>query len=443
MHKRPEQIKVILSQLIQNITDHPEHFSKNPQHDFTRTRKLGLRQIILLLLGMQGGSTANELLDFFDYSLDAATTSAFVQQRNKLLPNAMEMLFHSFVKKTSSTSLYKGFRLLAMDGSDVQIPTSKDDTDSYYPGVNGQKHYNLLHLNTLYDLLSHTYVDALVQKSHYANERRAFTDMVDRADDIPTLFIADRGFEAFNVLAHIQEKGAKFLVRAKDITSYGGIVSGLNLPEQEEFDVSFSLLLSRKQTNADKALFKDRNHFRFISASSTFDYLPVKNKKSVPVAPYPLSFRVVRFPITDTTYETVVTNLDETDFPPEELKKLYAMRWGIETSFRELKYTIGLLHFHAKKVEHIFQEIFASLVMYNFCELITSPVVIHKANKKYAYSANFSTAVHICRRFLLKDMSPPVLEALIAKNVSPIRPGRSRPRKPSSKGIISFLYRVA
>lgn len=443
MHKRPEQIKAILSQLIQNIADHPEQFSKNPQHDFTRTRKLSIERIIMLLLGMKGNSTTNELLDFFNYSLDTATSSAFVQQRNKLLPETMEMLFCSFVKRTSNATLYKGFRLLAMDGSDIQIPTTKEDTDSYYPGTNGQRPYNLLHLNALYDLLSHTYADVLIQKSHYANERRAFTDMVDRSDDIPTLFIADRGFEAFNVLAHIQEKGAKFLIRVKDISSCGGIASGLQLPEQDEFDVFISLLLSRKQTNADKALFKDRNHFRFISASSTFDYLPVKNKKSIPVAPYPLSFRVVRFPISDTTYETVITNLDEKDFPPEELKKLYAMRWGIETSFRELKYTIGLLHFHAKKVEHIFQEIFAALIMYNFCELITSPVVIHKAHKKYAYSANFSVAVHICRQFLLKDISPPDLEALIAKNVSPIRPGRSRPRKPSPKGVISFLYRVA
>ena len=324
MHKRPKQIKAILSQLIQSIADHPEQFSKNPHHDFTRTRKLGIRQIIMLLLSMKGNSTTNELLDFFNYSLDTATTSAFVQQRNKLLPETMEMLFRSFVKRTSTASLYRGFRLLAMDGSDVQIPTTKEDADSYYPGANGQRPYNLLHLNALYDLLSHTYTDVLIQKSHFANERRAFTDMVDRADDIPTLFIADRGFEAFNVMAHIQEKGAKFLMRVKDITSYGGIASGLDLPEQEEFDVPISLLLSRKQTNADKELFKDHNHFRFIPASSTFDYLPVKNKKSVPVAPYPLSFRIVRFPISDTTYETVVTNLDETDFPPEELKKLYA-----------------------------------------------------------------------------------------------------------------------
>ena len=102
-----------------------------------------------------------------------------------------------------------------------------------------------------------------------------------------------------------------------------------------------------------------------------FDFLPTRNRKAVPVTPYALPFRIVRFRVSDSVIETVITNLDPDLFPPSELKKLYAMRWGIETSFRSLKYTMGLLHFHAKKVEHILQEIFARLIMYNFSELIT------------------------------------------------------------------------
>ena len=162
-----------------------------------------------------------------------------------------------------------------------------------------------------------------------------------------------------------------------------------------------------------------------------------------PAAFYKLPFRIVRFRITDNTYETVVTNLNSVEFPPDELKKLYNMRWGIETSFRELKYTVGLLHFHAKKVEHIYQEVFARLIMYNFTELVTSPVIIQKADCKYAYKANFSVAVHVCRQFFLGNVSPPDVEALICKYVSPIRPGRSRPRKMTVKHAVSFIYRVA
>ena len=107
-----------------------------------------------------------------------------------------------------------------------------------------------------------------------------------------------------------------------------------------------------------------------------------------------------------------MTNLDSEEFPPEELKKLYGMRWGIETSFRDLKYTVGLLHFHSKKVEYILQEIFASLIMYNFSELITSHVVIEKGNRKYDYKVNFSVSVHICREFLLKAIFHLILSRL-------------------------------
>ena len=171
--------------------------------------------------------------------------------------------------------------------------------------------------------------------------------------------------------------------------------------------------------------------------------MPAANRKHDPTVFYHLPFRIVRFKITDGIFETVVTNLDTCQFPPDELKKLYNMRWGIETSFRELKYTVGLLHFHAKKVEYIYQEVFARLIMYNFTELVTSPVIILKADCKYAYKANFSVAVHVCRQFFLGNVSPPDVEALILRHVSPIRPGRNRPRKMTVKHAVSFVYRVA
>lgn len=117
---------------------------------------------------------------------------------------------------------------------------------------------------------------------------------------------------------------------------------------------------------------------------------------------YGLSFRIVRFPLSDTAYETIITNLDADAFPLAEIKRLYAMRWGIETSFRDLKHTLGLLHLHAKKVEFILQEIFAKLTMYNFCELITQSAIVQQKQKKYAYKVNFSDAVHICFEFFLK-----------------------------------------
>ncbi len=142
-------------------------------------------------------------------------------------------------------------------------------------------------------------------------------------------------------------------------------------------------------------------------------------------------------------YETVITNLDADTYPPEELKKLYASRWGIETSFRDLKYTIGLLKYHSKKTACIRQEIFARLTLYNFVEVITSHVAISKKQRKYTYKCNFSVATHVCRLFLRGQTSPPYVESAIAQNLVPIRPNRERVRSRTESALQRFFYRVA
>jgi len=443
MEEKILSVKMKLDDCISQLSEVSWMFSKQPGIYFTRDRKLPFPKVISALLSMEGGSLTSEMLKYFGCSADIASTSAFVQQRSKISKDTFPMLFALFTKKTDSPRLYKGLRLLAADGSDIQIPTNPHHPDSYFPGVNGQTSYNMLHLDAMYDLLRHTYIDASLIGQRKVNERNTLCSMIDRSSMQNVLLIADRGYEGFNLMAHLQEKQWFFLIRIQDVLHSRGIAAGLALPDEDEFDIPINLSLTTKATNEIKSLCKDKNKYRYIPSTATFDYLPKKNRKHDPTLFYELRFRVVRFKITDDTYETVITNLDPFLFPPKELKKLYNMRWGIETSFRELKYTVGLLHFHAKKVEYIYQEVFARLIMYNFTELVTSPVIIQKADCKYAYKANFSVAVHVCRQFLLGNVSPPDVEALIRKHVSPIRPGRNRPRKITVKHAVSFIYRVA
>ena len=436
-------VKRKLEESIEQLCKVSWMFSKQPEKDFTRNRKLPFPKLVSFLLAMEGGTLTTELLKRFGCSLDTASASALVQQRSKLAPETFPALFDLFVRKTQPIKLYKGLRLFAADGSDIQIPNNPGHISSHYHGANGQAPYNILHLDAIYDLLPGTYQDASLVGDRDANEQALLCRMVDRSAAEKALIIMDRGYEGYNLLAHIQEKGWKFLLRVKDVRQASGITTGLSLPDADEFDMPVDLALTTRQTKEVKELCKRRNEFRFVPSTTSFDFLPRTNRKHDPLQFYSLSFRVVRFKITKDTYETVVTNLDTQIFPPMELKKLYAMRWGIESSFRKLKYTVGLLHFHAKKVEHIYQEVFARLIMYNFTELITSPVIIQKADAKYAYKANFTVAVHVCRQFFLGNVSPPDVEAIIRRNVSPIRPGRSSPRNMTVKHTVSFLYRVA
>lgn len=199
--------------------------------------------------------------------------------------------------------------------------------------------------------------------------------------------------------------GAFFLLRCKDISS-SGILSGLKhkLPTTDEFDCNISIILTRKCTK-----------------------------------------EVVNHPEVYNSYECIITNLPSAEFNVEEIKKLYAMRWGIETSFRELKYAVGLTSFHSKKREYITQEIWSRLILYNFCEIITAHVVINKCTQKHVYQVNYTFAIHICRYFISKmaEKSSPDVEALIRKEILPVRPGRHDPRKVDHKKAVSFLYRVA
>ena len=91
---------------------------------------------------MDGGSLSRELLKMFHYSPDSASVSAFVQQREKLKPEALEEIFRSFSAELSFVP-NEPVHLLAIDGTDVQIFADPKDPDSYYPGTNNQKLFNL------------------------------------------------------------------------------------------------------------------------------------------------------------------------------------------------------------------------------------------------------------------------------------------------------------
>ena len=123
-----------------------------------------------------------QLLRQFGCSTTTATSSAFVQQRKKILPAALENLFQEFASQTARSDNYRGYKLLAIDGSDIQIATNPRDKASFFQTKEGVKPYNLLHLNALYNLLSHTYEDAIVYKAKEAGENKALIEMVDRSD---------------------------------------------------------------------------------------------------------------------------------------------------------------------------------------------------------------------------------------------------------------------
>ena len=173
-----EHVKNNLISLIQEMSAAPWLFSKNPSADFSRSRKLDFASTIQLILSMESGSLKKELLDYFQFSVDTPSASAFSQQRNKLLLETFQFLFYEFNSLFSFQKNYHGYQLLACDGSDLNIARNPNDADTYFQSFPTDKGFNQLHLNALYDLCEKRYTDVVIQPAREKNESLAMTQLM-------------------------------------------------------------------------------------------------------------------------------------------------------------------------------------------------------------------------------------------------------------------------
>lgn len=294
----------------------------------------------------------------------------------------------------------------------------------------------MLHVIPLYDILGRCYLDVELQPVRKKNEFRALCSLMDRfeySEKTKPIFMADRGFCSYNVFAHAMENQAYFLIRAKDLyisRLLDDDVSG------KEFDISVQRIFCRTHSAKKYLLPECADLYKYVSKNIDFDYISEENPE------YSMQLRVVRFRLSDTTYENIITNLPEKEFPRDEIKTLYKLRWDIELSFRDLKQTIAAEQFHCKKRENIGMEIHARMILYNFCSFITAHVIVDQKETKHVYQVNYSMAIKICHEFLSAYRSPSIsVESLIGSFLLPIRPGRKYERRKRLQPPARFAYR--
>lgn len=232
-----------------------------------------------------------------------------------------------------------------------------------------------------------------------------------------SIITADRGYESYNLIAHCIENNQKFVFRVKDISTRNGIMTSLSLPD-ETFDITVTRTLTNLQTKEVKK--NESNQFVFVPSTSVFDYLDACNHF------YDLRFRIVRFKIADDKYETLVTNLDENKFKLDDFKDLYRLRWNEEIAFYYLKHAVGMLYFHCKKRQHIQQEIYASILFYNYANLIIQNIKknINLKKTKYIYNINVRSALTNIRNYFRNQIKESILIRNIKKYLTPSRPDR-------------------
>ena len=89
-------------------------------------------------------------------------------------------------------------------------------------------------------------------------------------------------------------------------------------------------------------------------------------------------------------------------------------------------------------------EINARMILYNFCELVTSHAVVKTSkNTKHVYKINFAIAVNICRAYLKHGGNETESMLLIQKYLTPVRYNQKYPIPLRPKRNRDFMYRVA
>lgn len=435
-----KKLKTKLYKILEEMEKSPEKFVKNPGKDFTRKSKLSFSKTIDIIIKMEGKSLNKEILDYFSYNKDElVTSSAFVQQRQKISLSAFIYLFYELNKIIKIPKKYKDYRLVAVDGSHLIYNSNKKEKENYVQTNKKGKSFNSLHLNTMYDILNNVYVDLLIQPNKGQDEHKAFLVMLKNYSySGKTIFIADKGYESYNGIATLHTSGYNYIIKVKSPDKHS-ILSNFDLPDEEEFDVIRRKIYTR---NASK-IKGNPQLYKVIHKQTKFDYLNDNDEMDI-------TFRIVKMfigynkngmPI----YQWLITNLPCDMFSFDDLKNLYHKRWGIETSYRQLKHTVGMLYFNSKKAESVSQEIYASIIMFNFSSSIANNTEIIKKMTQYIYKPNFVTALAICKKFLKQKRgeTPLDVEGLIKMFIVPIKPNRKFPRNTRYKQPKPFNYRIS
>ena len=399
------------TKLIVNTTEFMEKSRKNKK-DFIRNRKVSFAMNILLIFACLKRSIQTGIDQFIidmDTGFNTYSKQAFSKRRQCILPEAFQELYRlstEFFYKEAGYKTYSGYRILAVDGSKVNLPCNKELMEIY----GCQKSTNNLIqslVSCLTDVLNNVILDGIMAPCN-GNGRELAKQHILNLSKIKTdkdIILFDRGYPSAGLMQYIDQSGFKYIMRCS---------------------TSFVASINKKNFTNDGII---KHKFK-------------KNGKEV-------TFRILRFSISNNTTEVLVTNIFE-EFSTSNFKELYNMRWGIEKTYNCIKNRFGLESFSGTKPVCILQDFYANLYLYNALAML----MYENNNKtpekkdietKYVYKINESQAVNKIRDNLIKAvMAESKIERnklfmkvykQLQKELVPVRPNRTYKRKRKHPGV--------
>ena len=427
-----------IASLLDWMQQNPEGFVGHPGVDFTRRNKLSLRDTVEALFSMEAECLQKGLRKLFPERGTRMTKSAFCQRRGLIKFEAFKALLDRFNEEFEhlDTKNFRGKKLLAVDGTKVSVSYNRE-ADSWQPG-GSSKGFNQLLVTAVMDVLNKTFLDLEINPIRKGSERRDAYTIFNRKDllEHSAILTMDRGYGGFGLLEFLKRKNIYYVCRLSRTFC-------TDLP-YEPLDRMYSHPIFTRQTKKNVALMRE-GKASYLPGPSKFGKKKILNTWPFE-SEYTFTSRVVRIRLDSGELETLMTNLPS-EYTTDDLKELYRLRWGIETAFRDLKYTMKMTAFHARREDFVWQEILVRFLLYNFASRIVNSVIHSPVfTKNHVYRVNFKMAVEICWSWFWawRSGAPPPVEEDFLEYIEIVRPGRKDERKEIKfKPVVPMQYRIA
>ena len=389
--------------------------NRKSDKDFTRKRKLTFPKIILFMLNSIKKSLQKELTEFFlNFSNEKnITNSAFCQSRMKLSHKAFIELNDGIIKEFYTDNifnLWNGFRLLAIDGSRLQLPLSLELIEDFGFAENqGAVPVPMAQASSCYDLLNNMIINSEIDR-YETSEYNLALKHLQKCQFEKDLLIYDRYYDGmWFMFYHILNK--------KD----------------------FIIRMARNSINEVQNFFSSNEESKIIEITKLHQDSKDQLKK-LGLEFNPFKIRLVKVILDNGEIEVLATSLlDEKKYPNKEFKWLYGKRWGIETNFDHLKNHLMIEDFTGLSSLSVLQDFFVSMFMANMQQIFISEaqdeLQNQKKDTKYEYKINKNLSFGFMKDRFIKilldknaDRNIKDLKELFKINPSPIRKGRSFPR---------------
>ena len=389
--------------------------NRNSDKDFTRKRKLTFPKIILFMLNSIKKSLQKELTEFFlNFSNEKnITNSAYSQSRMKLNYTAFIELNDGIVKEFYTDNifdLWNGFRLLAIDGSRLQLPLSLELIEDFGFAENqGAIPIPMAQASYCYDLLNNMIINSEIDR-YETSEYNLALKHLQKCQYEKDLLIYDRYYDGmWFMFYHILNKKDFIIRMAKN-----------SITEVQNF-------------------FSSNEESKIIEVTKLHQDSKEQLKK-LGLEFNPFKIRLVKVILDNGEIEVLATSLlDKKKYPNKEFKWLYGKRWGIETEFDHLKNHLMIEDFTGLSSLSVLQDFFVSMFMANMQQIFISEaqdeLKYQKKDTEYKYKINKNLSFGFMKDRFVKilldknaDRNIKDLKELFKINPSPIREGRSCPR---------------